>query len=436
MQKILTTTLLFAIAAVIASSCGENNPEKQGKKAAEEMCNCLKKEVQKRGGLSEISENTFENIFEKCQDKIDDKYYEDWSGIQKFTSTYEKELEKCKIYKNLNHKFDNEGEDKKGKNTEKFDKKTIKSFLNVKKGDVYVAGQEYNEQGISVAKLWKNGIEQNLSDGKIEGSANSVFVYNEDVYVAGYLGDDAVLWKNGITQRLGIGSALSVFVSEGDVYVAGNEYSAQYKVTLARLWKNGVTQNLTTEGNFYSDAYSVYVFGNDVYVAGSENIKYKGVAKLWKNGVAQNLTNPSNYSSANSVFVSGSDVYVAGSDINEKGVSGGVLWKNGIVQKIIDTGSAGPVFVSGRDVYVLSWDGLWKNGVTVQKNPDYNTSYCDVYIFNSNIYVVGFERSGEEYEDWDGIRKYQVAKLWENGIAQNLSNGTSNAEANSVFVVR
>ena len=45
------------------------------------------------------------------------------------------------------------------------------------KGDVYVAGYEYSFQaGSQVAKLWKNGVAQNLSDGTRYAMAYSVFV--------------------------------------------------------------------------------------------------------------------------------------------------------------------------------------------------------------------------------------------------------------------
>jgi hypothetical protein len=44
------------------------------------------------------------------------------------------------------------------------------------KNDVYVAGYEYNEQEITVAKFWKNGIAQNLTNGKFDAFAHSIFV--------------------------------------------------------------------------------------------------------------------------------------------------------------------------------------------------------------------------------------------------------------------
>ena len=123
--------------------------------------------------------------------------------------------------------------------------------------DVYVVGYEYNRNNDRfVAKLWKNGIIQNLTDGTNSANANSVYVSNNDVYVAGENGNKAVLWKNGIAQNL-------------------------------------------TDGTNDAEAYSVYVYNNDVYVAGTDS----GKAVLWKNGVARNLTNGTNSGEAYCVLV-------------------------------------------------------------------------------------------------------------------------------------
>jgi hypothetical protein len=97
---------------------------------------------------------------------------------------------------------------------------------------VYVAGYEQNSSGVNVAKLWKNGIATNLTDGTHDASAQSVFVNGADVYAAGYEQN-----SNGIY--------------------------------MTKLWKNGVATNLT-DSTYNVYANSVYVSGSDVYVAGLE----------------------------------------------------------------------------------------------------------------------------------------------------------------------
>ncbi|HET9745506.1 MAG TPA: PKD domain-containing protein [Chitinophagaceae bacterium] len=239
--------------------------------------------------------------------------------------------------------------------------------------DIYVAGYERNASGKSVAKLWKNGVSQNLSNGQYDAVARSVFVSGTDVYVAGWEVNAsgmsvAKLWKNGVGQALSDGQnnvmANSVYVANSDVYVVGFDGGPWTYYGRPILWKNGMAQNLV---GGESSAYSVFVSGSDVYVAGSW---YAGeFAKLWKNGEEQNFSSGDQFAEAYSVFVSGSDVYVAGTryPCAVGGCSDAILWKNGQSQilQLADAG-AHSVFVSSNNVYVAGYNGsnamLWKNG--------------------------------------------------------------------------
>ena len=91
--------------------------------------------------------------------------------------------------------------------------KNNNDYYNIDTVDVYVAGVSYSR-----ATLWKNGVAKNLFD---LGVATSVFVSDGDVYVAGWQCNElsicvAKLWKNGVSQELLYGSnnaeANSVFV--------------------------------------------------------------------------------------------------------------------------------------------------------------------------------------------------------------------------------
>lgn len=88
-------------------------------------------------------------------------------------------------------------------------------------GHVYVAGWEYavyDGRDCAVATLWIDGIAQPLTTERKSSQARCVFVSGEDIYVAGFLGDVAVVWKNGEPTALSDGTntaaITSVFVTE------------------------------------------------------------------------------------------------------------------------------------------------------------------------------------------------------------------------------
>lgn len=239
--------------------------------------------------------------------------------------------------------------------------------------------------------------------------------------------------------------------NEPNVYVAGYEKNAQNKL-VATLWINGEVQFLS-DGTNDSQANAVFVSGNDVYVVGYEynyTLPMTSV-KLWKNGKIQVL---SEYSGdAYSVFVSGNDVYVVGYENRDLHIETAFIWKNGEKHILNDDGKyniAYSIFVYESDVYVAGMEGntvyavdengdtwlnhgeskevakLWKNGIG-QDLTDGSTDACAtyVYVLDGNVYVVGSEKNAQ------GI---DIAKLWKNGVPQNLTNGDFSALAKCVYV--
>jgi predicted heme/steroid binding protein len=258
--------------------------------------------------------------------------------------------------------------------------------------------------------------------------AESVFVHNGDVFVAGdenvrtegEVPTQAVLWKNGkkIFQYDTKGSsnessyACSVFVTDTDTFVAGQAYRIDAHGSRAVLWKNGEAQHLT-DGSQEACAWRVNVSGADVYVAGYEGNR----AVLWKNGEAQHLTDGSQKAHAWSLFVSGADVYVAGHD-----GSAPALWKNGASQPLPEGIGSPQVFVSGDDVYLLSGTEVWKNGAKQSLAAAPNPLASSFFVSEGNIYVCGCSSSFPNY----------VPIIWKNGTLQQLS--AADGTANSVFV--
>jgi hypothetical protein len=302
--------------------------------------------------------------------------------------------------------------------------------------EIYVAGTE------RAAKLWKNGIVTNLSNVIDTSFAYSVFVLNNDVYVAGSERNNAKFWKNGIGANLTTNSqfsnANSIYVTGNDIYVAGNEGF------IAKLWINGVATNLNNTVSFNAGiANSVFVQGNDVYVVGYEyNALTANIhkAKLWTNGVATNLVSSTVANSfAYSVAVTGSDVYVAGSFRdsifnNPATKSKATIWKNGVPIYLTNgnnNGYAYSIYIVGNDVFVAGYETVgtintakvWKNGVELYSFNGYIAK--SIFVKGNDIYVTGQSVNG-------GTNTNSV--VWKNGLATNYFNATNTISPSSIFV--
>jgi hypothetical protein len=238
------------------------------------------------------------------------------------------------------------------------------------------------------------------------------------------------LWKNGIVTTFGNASPnaypVGLDVSNGDVYVLANDYD-NTGIHFSILWKNGVATNLPP-ANSYAEAYSLDVEGSDAYVVGHVNM----TPTLWKNGVQTVLDNNTS-SVASSVAVRNGDVYVAGSKVYNS-MTSATLWKNGTPTNLLLNGasvsSADDVFVYNSDVYVCGEQGytglLWKNGTSISIPTPYHNAFTSIYVSQGDVYIAG--------TSWSGGSAYGVATVWKNGVPTYLSDGTTRADANDVFV--
>src|SRR5690606_33068003 len=125
--------------------------------------------------------------------------------------------------------------------------------------DVYVAGSEYIGS-VRVATYWKNGKPTRLTNGTEDGIANTLFVENDDVYISVFDYEEGnMYWKNGKVTKLtdNQSEGCEIFVSNGDVYTTGSVTNGSNQ--RAAYWKNEQQTLLTDGTETYSDVYAVYV---------------------------------------------------------------------------------------------------------------------------------------------------------------------------------
>jgi len=343
--------------------------------------------------------------------------------------------------------------------------------------DVYVVGFETDVNGNAIPKFWENGIEQDFIFD-VNVCLYDVFVSDTDIYILGFdLNKDKwnpILWKNGVKQDFTAENCVvnSIFVSGTDVYIVGYEFSkggSKYLIypniflsfsfgesenkgkEIAKLWKNGVEQELS-DGKNDTRAESVFVSDGNVYAVGNgEDNKGIWNSKLWKNGEEQNFINGERMWTR-SIFVLESDVYVVGNEENKDSIRVAKLWKNGVEQILSDgkrNAYANSIFVLENDVYIVGYEEnedtervakLWKNGVEqILSDGKHKTSVESVFVFGDDVYIVGYDekenkKDEEENDERENIDEKGVAKLWKNGVEQNLTDGKRNAYAMSVFV--
>lgn len=294
---------------------------------------------------------------------------------------------------------------------------------------VLVAGYESNGEN-TVAKCWVNGTEVVLSDGTRNAKANSIFAAGTNVYAAGEDGGP-VYWKNGaeipLTHIGSSATANSIYISGSNIYIAGTDnFKAVY-------WKNGT--EIILNG---TQATSVFVTHGDVYIAGQDI----NLPVYWKNGAKVVLTPTVVYGEiANSIYVSASDVHTVGFVFGP--ITQPVYWKNGIRGSLGSgfPGLAEAVFVSGSDVYAAGeqadpsiftgrFDAVyWKNGIEIKLTTGAPSSGRgnSIYVSAGNIYTAGYYSSGV-------AGTTQTACYWKNTTKIDLTDGSRNAAATSVFI--
>jgi hypothetical protein len=302
--------------------------------------------------------------------------------------------------------------------------------------DVYVAG--YESDGTLVAKLWKNGAPQPLSDTANGSIATAVAVDGRDVYVAGCSSLGITVWKNGVAEAI---SGASEGCAEDITIVNGNVYVVGYESYHPMLWTNGVGQILPHDMSGRADARALVASETDVYVAGWTLVTTRTsptstfttqAATLWKNGEAIVLSNPLWPAIAEGVALDGPDVYVSGFEA-VAGFGVAQLWKNGVAQwqtsgeprsSAVDVAAAGGVvyLAGGASAGFVDAALVWRNGASSPLTDGTSQAFAKaIAVTPTSVFVAGY---------MDGS-----AVLWQDGVPTVLSEPLVSADALDVTVV-
>ncbi len=168
----------------------------------------------------------------------------------------------------------------------------------------YVAGSAIDDMNYSQPAVWKDSQITFLSSSELGGEACKVAVSDTNTYVSGTVGDDAILWTNGVADTLlsngNKAVADGICVDGSDIYVAGYITTDQGFQTPV-YWLNGSIKMLAeSEAGVAKD---VVVVGDDVYVVGFMYDEMYQIATVWENGDATSLA-PSGMTSGVSAITS------------------------------------------------------------------------------------------------------------------------------------
>lgn len=276
---------------------------------------------------------------------------------------------------------------------------------------VYVAGTARETlDGNDRAVLWENGAPQFLSPATQEGSANEVLVYSKNVHVVGGVTNNngmsqATYWKNGVAQTLEVDASIasyanSICIYNNDVYIAG------YHNNHAAYWKNGVLQDMTS--TTATNTYGIFVSSNGIHIGLWEN----NLVKLWKNGTVITLSDGAVFDRLRDFYVDQGDVYFL---VNEEvsGLPSKIkYWKNGVAHYIPNATNtlASSIHVVNGKVYVAGMVAAkpkyWVNGKSTDLNKE-EMQVWSITAFKGNVYCAG--SSNKTLKIWKNNKEMQFA---------------------------
>lgn len=162
----------------------------------------------------------------------------------------------------------------------------IATGIAVKNGDINICYNTFSQfDSVYKAYIWHNGVEQILANGN-NAFASAITLNGADVYVSGWKNINgvynAVYWKNGQYNQLGIGKANDIFAFNNKIYMAGEFYPISSSAPRAMYWENNATHSLEPTDISAGNAITVTDYGvaiggfifSDLYYW-KDNIKHR-----------------------------------------------------------------------------------------------------------------------------------------------------------------
>lgn len=316
--------------------------------------------------------------------------------------------------------------------------------------DIYTAGQYY-DNGWKVC-YWKGSDRVDINGDLISATVQSMYVYNNDVYIAGHynlgsLIEKACYWKN--TERFELeGDGIhqtytsSIFVSDGNVYTAGRYYNG-YK-NIPCYWENSTRYDIVDYPEGRSATISgIFVVNSDVYLCGSYSVPSDfgpdtHMNCYWKNGEKTDLAFPE--FNMTSMYNYDGELYFGGyieSKVDGLPIDAPAYIFNGEKNLLGNSGIVNSVFVTDGIVYSAGGDGskpcYWKGSSKVVLNGVYRAN--SIFVIDSKVFTAGYYINESNSERphfpcyWVGSNRYSlpVTGDYEDSHANN---------AVSIFVVK
>lgn len=171
------------------------------------------------------------------------------------------------------------------------------------------------------------------------------------------------------------------------------------------------------------------ISGGNISSDGGAAVTARGIC--WSTSVAPTIANnhttdgtgTGSFTSSMSALTAGTIYYVRSYATN----SAGTAYGN---ELSFTTSAAAPanVYAAGSErvsasVYIAK---TWKNGVATDlTNGSFDAQAASIYVSGTDVYAAGYERNAGGF---------LVAKYWKNGVATTLTGGTTSARAFSIFV--